>query len=77
MRISNKGINDKTEDTVSVLIGYLILLKVAMYKEKNEEYETMAESIRLGGFANINGKPIETEDQLRYHYDLKDELDNE
>ena len=77
MRIANKGINDKTEDTISDLIGYLILLKVAMYKEKNDEYETMAESIRLGGFCNINGKPIETEEQLRYHYDLKDELDNE
>ena len=77
MRIQNKGINDKTEDTVSDLIGYLILLKVAMYKEKNEEYETMAESIRLGGHVNINGKPIQTEDQLKYHYDMIDELDND
>ena len=77
MRIANKGINDKTEDTISDLIAYDILLKVAMYKEKNDEYETMAESITLGGFCNINGKPIETEEQLRYHYDLKDELDNE
>ena len=77
MRIQNKGINDKTEDTVSDLIGYLILLKVAMHKEKHDEYEEMAESIRLGGFCNINGKPIETEEQLRYHYDLKDEIDND
>ena len=29
-RISNKGINDKTEDTVDDLIGYLLLLKMSM-----------------------------------------------
>jgi len=29
-RISNKGINDKTEDTVDDLIGYLFLLKMSM-----------------------------------------------
>lgn len=28
-RIQNKGINDKTEDTVDDLIGYLLLLKMA------------------------------------------------
>lgn len=30
MRIKNKGINSDTEDTVSDLIGYLILLKIAL-----------------------------------------------
>ena len=35
MRIKNKGINDETEDTVQDIIGYLILLKVAMLKENN------------------------------------------
>jgi Zn-dependent M32 family carboxypeptidase len=29
-RIKNKGINDKTEDTVDDLIGYLLLLKISM-----------------------------------------------
>tara|TARA_R110000823_G_scaffold24729_1_gene73412 strand:+ start:62 stop:457 length:396 start_codon:yes stop_codon:yes gene_type:complete len=29
-RISNKGINDKTEDTVDDLIGYLLLLKMSL-----------------------------------------------
>ena len=29
-RIKNKGINDETEDTVDDLIGYLLLLKMAM-----------------------------------------------
>lgn len=34
MRVKNKGINDETEDTVKDIIGYLILLKVAMHKNK-------------------------------------------
>tara|TARA_R100000900_G_scaffold131978_1_gene108321 strand:+ start:764 stop:1138 length:375 start_codon:yes stop_codon:yes gene_type:complete len=29
-RIKNKGINDKTEDTVDDLIGYLLLLKMSI-----------------------------------------------
>ena len=33
-RIKNKGINDKTEDTVDDLIGYLLLLKMSMNEEK-------------------------------------------
>lgn len=32
-RISNKGIYDETEDTVDDLIGYLLLLKMAMKNE--------------------------------------------
>lgn len=32
MRIKNRGLNDDTEDTVSDLIGYLVLLKIAMKK---------------------------------------------
>ena len=36
MRIKNRGINDETEDTVTDLIGYLILLKVAIMKEEEE-----------------------------------------
>ena len=34
-RIANKGINDETEDTVTDLIGYLILLKVAIKKQND------------------------------------------
>ena len=33
-RIKNKGINDKTEDTLTDLIGYLILLKIAYFKDE-------------------------------------------
>ena len=31
-RIKNKGINDKTEDTIDDLIGYLFLLKMSLDK---------------------------------------------
>ena len=33
-RIKNKGLNDKTEDTLLDLIGYLILLKIAYFKDE-------------------------------------------
>lgn len=33
-RIKNKGLNDKTEDTLTDLIGYLILLKIAYIKNE-------------------------------------------
>ena len=35
MRIKNLGITDKTEDTIQDLIGYLILLKIAIEDERN------------------------------------------
>tara|TARA_Y100001937_G_scaffold49962_1_gene69560 strand:- start:853 stop:1233 length:381 start_codon:yes stop_codon:yes gene_type:complete len=71
MRIQNKGINDKTEDTVSDLIGYLILLKVAMHKERSDEYNSFKETIAMGGHANINGKPIATIEDLDIYYENK------
>jgi hypothetical protein len=41
-RIKNKGLNDLTEDTVQDLIGYLILLKIALQDERNN----LSESVR-------------------------------
>ena len=35
-RIQNKGLNDKTEDSLDDLIGYLIILKIIL-KEENED----------------------------------------
>ena len=77
MRIQNKGINDKTEDTVSDLIGYLILLKVAMHKEKNDGYENDKQVIDNGGYVNINGKPIQDQEQLKVHYQIYDDIEQE
>lgn len=39
MRIKSKGITDATEDTVQDLIGYLILLKIAIRQENELEKE--------------------------------------
>lgn len=36
MRIANRGLNKNTLDTVDDLIGYLVLLKIALKKELNE-----------------------------------------
>ena len=71
MRIQNKGINDDTEDTVSDLIGYLILLKVALYKEKNEEYGMFKETIAQGGHVSMNGTPVTTVEDLDIFYENK------
>ena len=49
MRIKNKGINDETEDTVQDIIGYLILLKVAMIKEKTSWQDIVIESDKYVG----------------------------
>jgi len=39
MRIKSKGITDATEDTVQDLIGYLILLKIAIHNNNELEKE--------------------------------------
>ena len=77
MRIQNKGINDKTEDTISDLIGYLILLKVALYKDKREEYDSKLETIKDGGYCNISGTILSTEKDLKVHYQNIDEYDDD
>ncbi len=69
MRIKNKGIYDATEDTVKDLVGYLMLLLMAIDSKDDEEYNTMKESIELGGHCNINGKPISTMEELNIFYD--------
>tara|TARA_R110002020_G_scaffold174348_2_gene365474 strand:- start:1187 stop:1630 length:444 start_codon:yes stop_codon:yes gene_type:complete len=76
MRIQNRGINDETEDTVSDLIGYLILLKVAMYKEKGKEYNEFKETIAFGGHVCVNGRNISNMESLDYHYNIKKEDDS-
>ena len=71
MRIQNVGVNDETEDTVSALIGYLILYKVAMIMEKQKEYEDEKETIENGGHLTIDGRTMTTIDELDYYYSEK------
>ena len=71
MRIQNVGVNDETEDTVSDLIGYLILYKVAMIMEKQKEYEDEKETIENGGHLTIDGRTMTTIDELDYYYSEK------
>ena len=72
MRIKNTGITVKTEDTLIDLIGYLVLYKVAMIKEKVDEFESEKEILEMGGHVNINGTNIDSVDGLIYHYEEKE-----
>ena len=65
MRIKNKGIYDATEDTVKDLVGYLMLLLMAIEDRHDQEFEDLADSIRLGGHVNINGSPISDLETLK------------
>ena len=71
MRIKNVGINNDTEDTLMDLIGYLILYKVAMIKEVQDEYDSEKEIIGMGGFIVNSAKTIATMDQLNLKYSEK------
>ena len=71
MRIQNVGVNDETEDTVSDLIGYLILYKVAMIMEEKKEYESDKELIENGGHLTIDGRTMTTIGDLDIYYSQK------
>ena len=71
MRIKNRGIYDATEDTVKDLIGYLMLLLMAIDDKGTKEYNTMKESIELGGHCSINGKPVSDIETLKRIYNRK------
>jgi hypothetical protein len=72
MRIKNTGITDETEDTLIDLIGYLVLYKVAMIKEKVDEFESEKQILEMGGHVNINGTNIDSVDGPVYHYEKKE-----
>tara|TARA_R100000951_G_scaffold60223_2_gene50645 strand:- start:10587 stop:10961 length:375 start_codon:yes stop_codon:yes gene_type:complete len=55
MRIKNKGINDQTEDTVQDLIGYLILLKIALHESTGEKDHDISNNISKGRANNKDG----------------------
>ena len=39
-RIKNRGLNDNTEDTLTDLIGYLVLLRIALEESENNYWIT-------------------------------------
>jgi len=63
MRIKNKGIDDKTEDTLVDLIGYFILLKIAI---ENNSKSQSNESVRAEG--DSVQERLRKEDSLLYDY---------
>ena len=63
MRIKNKGIDDKTEDTLVDLIGYFILLKIAI---ENNSKSQSNESVRAEG--DGVQERLRKEDSLLYDY---------
>tara|TARA_R110002012_G_scaffold23069_1_gene78784 strand:+ start:1708 stop:2079 length:372 start_codon:yes stop_codon:yes gene_type:complete len=68
MRIKNKGIYDATEDTVCDLVGYLLLLLMAIEDKDKDEYESFKEILNMGGHVNINGRPINSVEALDNHF---------
>ena len=55
MRIKNRGISDQTEDTIKDLIGYLILLKIALHESTGEKDYNISNDLSKGGANNQDG----------------------
>jgi hypothetical protein len=55
MRIKNKGISDQTEDTVQDLIGYLILLKIALHDSPGKKDNNISNDLPERGTNNKDG----------------------
>jgi hypothetical protein len=54
MRIKNKGLNDATEDTVQDLIGYLILLKIAIEDERTQPINHNLPKHNADGYTSLH-----------------------
>jgi hypothetical protein len=54
MRIKNRGIVEDTEDTIKDLIGYLILLKIALNESTREKDYDISNDLPKGGADNKN-----------------------
>lgn len=54
MRIKNRGIVEDTEDTIKDLIGYLILLKIALNESTREKDYDISNDLPEGGANNKN-----------------------
>ena len=54
MRIKNKGLNDATEDTLQDLIGYLILLKIAIEDERAQPINHNLPKHNADGYTSLH-----------------------
>jgi hypothetical protein len=60
MRIKNKGLNDATEDTLQDLIGYLILLKIAIEDERTQPISHNISNGTPSGDTNVHNSRVST-----------------
>ena len=66
MRIKNKGLNDATEDTVQDLIGYLILLKIAIEDERTQPTNNNISKHTTDGHAYLHNSSFSAPKNLEW-----------
>lgn len=64
MRIKNKGLNDATEDTIQDLIGYLILLKIAIEDERTQPISNNISERTANGEAFVHNRRFSSKPNL-------------
>ena len=64
MRIKNKGITGDTEDTIQDLIGYLILLKIAIENERTQPISYDLPNSNTDGQSTIYNGSVRTHKNL-------------
>lgn len=64
MRIKNKGLNDATEDTIQDLIGYLILLKIAIEDERTQPVSDNISERITNGNTNVHNRRLSAKPNL-------------
>lgn len=64
MRIKNKGLNDATEDTVQDLIGYLILLKIAIEDERTQPISNNISERITNGNTHVHNRRLSAKPNL-------------
>lgn len=64
MRIKNKGITGDTEDTIQDLIGYLILLKIAIENERTQPISNDIPERNTDGYSQVYNSPVRTHKNL-------------
>ncbi len=64
MRIKNKGLNDATEDTIQDLIGYLILLKIAIEDERAQPVSDNISERTTNGNTHVHNSRLSAKPNL-------------